>query len=122
MVGLATGCVGIGDFDPVGDSASIAGAWLVDGESPTAAKCAQLGAIRIQVSFLDMQRSVTHSGLRFECPTASFDTDGPGGSGKVVAAPEASESPWRLRLEAVDDSGTVIAFGDTYTVLSLIHI
>ncbi|MFK7987902.1 MAG: hypothetical protein AB8I08_17925 [Sandaracinaceae bacterium] len=113
---LLAGCIQTGDFDPVGDAASIAGDWTVDGSAPSRDACDALGASVVQVTFLDNARPVTHSGLRFECREGSFDTDAPGGSGRVIAAPDDEGAPWRLRFEAVDSGGQVLAIGETVTV------
>lgn len=113
---LLAGCIQTGDFDPVGDAASIAGSWTVDGSAPSRDTCDALGASVVHVTFLDNARPVTHSGLLFECREGSFDTDAPGGSGRVIAAPEDEGAPWRLRFEAVDGSNQVLAIGETVTV------
>lgn len=113
---LLAGCIQTGDFDPVGDAASIAGSWTVDGIAPSRDSCDALGASVVHVTFLDNARPVTHSGLLFECREGTFDTDAPGGSGRVIAAPEDDGAPWDLRFEAVDSGGQVIAVGETFTV------
>lgn len=122
-VGIATlllsGCINVIDFDPVGNGASIAGAWTIDGEEANAARCTTLGSPLVQVVFIDEGRPVVHSGLRFECRTATFDTDSRGGAGAVIA-----DGSWTLRLEALDGSGLPIAVSEelSYEVPSVDRI
>lgn len=112
---LLAGCVSLSDFDPVGNAVSIQGQWTIDGEAPTDASCAALGASRIRVTFLDERRPVPHPGLFFSCTASSdggeagvFDTAGRRGSGEVVAA-----GTWTVRLEAIDGTGAVVAIGES---------
>ncbi|MGF1469499.1 MAG: hypothetical protein ACFCGT_25540 [Sandaracinaceae bacterium] len=57
------GCVAASDFDPVGNTAFIAGAWTIDGQVPTDDLCGRLwGRVRIQTVFFD-ERSQTGDGL-----------------------------------------------------------
>lgn len=112
------GCVALSDFDPVGSAVSIQGQWTIDGSMPTESSCAALGANRVRVTFLDVQRPVPHAGLFFSCTAADdsgdvgvFDTAGRRGRGQVVAAGD-----WRVRLEAIDGTGNVVAIGDAADV------
>lgn len=117
---LAVGCVEVTDFDPVGNAASIAFEWTVDGAFPTEESCQALGADYVRVTFVDGQRPVPHGGLLRRCASCSegapraclearpcmrggevecYDS----GEDRVVAAGE-----WTIRLEAVDGSGAVV--------------
>lgn len=116
-----SGCVNLNDFDPVGDDATISGSWTIDGAPPTTASCDDLGANRVQVTFLDDRRPVPHAALFFSCsamqPDATvagtFDTRGSmGGLGPVVegGTPEDPAS-WAIRLDAIDGSGNIVVAG-----------
>lgn len=113
---LLTGCVQLTDTNPVGTAASIAGAWMIDGQEPTRVLCERLGASRMQVTFLDGLRPVAHPGLFFQCDVTrpvsgetGFDTRD--ASGFVVDA-----GCWTIRTDALDVGGTVIAIGPSEPV------
>jgi hypothetical protein len=110
---LATGCIPVIDFDPVGMDSAISASWTIDGEAATEASCRELlrpftndgtepEIPRVRVTFLDGERAVAHSGLMFSCSEGSFDTD----TNRVVRA-----GTWTIRLEAIDPAGRVIAVG-----------
>lgn len=117
------GCVEFHDFDPVGDDATISGEWRIDGQPPNQESCELLGAESVRVTFLDELRPVPHPGLFFDCPAiqpdrevaGTFDTrQSEGGTGAVVAGGDSDEHPtatWRIRIDAIDGSGEVVAFG-----------
>ena len=107
---LSLGCVEVEGFDPAGDVAAIRGTWTIDGQEATGARCEDLGADRVRVTFMDEGRPTTHSALVFQCRLQSFDTGESRGAGAVVGAGE-----WSARLDAIDGSGNVLAVGDTPT-------
>lgn len=106
LCGLATGCVELEEFDPVGDDAAIVATWLIDGTDPSVTTCAALGASRIRVTFLDDLRPVSHSGLFASCRLGVLDTRE--GSGAIVGA-----GTWTVRLDAIQGDGSLIAIGDS---------
>jgi len=101
---LVTSCVQVEGFDPVGDVASVCGRWTIDSRTPSATSCQALGADRVRLTFLDGERPVTHSGLFFTCDEGRFTTVGSGGA--VLGA-----GNWTVRLDAIDESGAVVATG-----------
>lgn len=122
---LSSGCVELEDFDPVGNDATIAGRWTIDGEPPSEASCETLGVEQVRVTFLDENRPVPHPALFFACTALQPGSDVPGtfdtrraegGAGPVVAGGDDEENPvatWRIRLDAIDGNGELIAFGPT---------
>ena len=116
---LSAGCVVLADFDPVGSSASVRGAWTIDGAPPSSGSCKALGATRVRVAFLDDRRAVAHGGLFFECTNGDaarngfFDTadTAMGGAGPVVG-----DGYWTVRLEAIAGAGTPVAVGPSLLV------
>jgi hypothetical protein len=115
----SAGCVVLTDFDPVGTSATVRGAWTIDGVAPTEESCMKLGASQVRVAFLDEMRVVAHGALFLTCFNAeaarngSFDTGDAslGGAGPVVA-----DGHWTVRLEAIDGSGNIVAVGPSVVV------
>ncbi len=101
---LVTSCVQVEGFDPVGDVAAVAGRWQIDSATPTSSLCETLGADRVQLTFLDGRRPVSHTGLFFRCDQGDFTTVGAGGA--VIGA-----GRWTVRLDAIDSSGALVAVG-----------
>lgn len=102
-----SGCVQVSDFEPMGNAASIAGAWTIDGAPPTPESCRALGAEVVRVAVLDGARPVVHGALVFSCERTRceerpcFDTR----PDSVIA-----EGEWTFRIEAAR-GGQVVAVG-----------
>jgi hypothetical protein len=99
---LASGCVQVSDFDPVGNAASISGAWTIDGAAPSAEACRALGADLVRVVFLDEDRPVVHGALIYRCDSACGET-----CFDTRPAPVVGEGEWTIRLEAVGNASVV---------------
>lgn len=108
----ASGCIVDIVFDPVGADASVEGAWLINGETPTAANCGALGISRVRVRFYDGSRTFDHPDLVFPCEQGSFDT-----SPRAVLA----DGVWTMEMLAIDASGAVIARGRQETFDTLVE-
>jgi hypothetical protein len=102
---VSTGCVRVSDYDPVGNAASISGAWTIDGAAPTAESCRALGADIVRVTFLDDSRPVVHGALIYPCNTTCMESCFDTRPGLVVAGGE-----WTLRMEATRGA-EVVAVG-----------
>lgn len=123
----ASGCVQVSDFNPVGEAASISGAWTIDGAFPTTESCQALGASQVRVTFLDGLRPVVHGALIFACASCSEASEAAcfsmrecmlGGEVECFdTRPDAvvREGTWTVQLEATSGS-TVIAAGPRQVV------
>lgn len=108
---LLTGCVQLTDTNPVGRAASISGSWTIDGEEPSSTLCDRLGASRMRVTFLDGLRPVPHPGLFFQCDVTRPVSGEPGFDTRDASGAVVEQGCWRIRTDALDSGGTVVAIG-----------
>lgn len=117
---LAAGCVQVSDFEPVGDAASLAFTWTIDGVFPTRERCEEFGASAVRVTFVDGLRPVVHGGLVRPCASCSQDSeascfstrpcmqDGTVECYDTEDSRVVAEGEWTIRVEAIDSAGSVI--------------
>lgn len=100
----ASGCVieSTVTFTPMGDDFSVDGAWLINGEAPSAANCAEAGIDTVQVVFWDNEVEFTFDALTFNCEVGSFDTR---------PSPILAYGSYTTEWVARNTSGAVIARG-----------
>ena len=103
---LLGGCVAEVGFDPVGDAASVEGAWTLGGVPAGDASCQALGASYVRVRFFRGEDYRDHSRLVFPCAQGAFDTR----PDRRVA-----EGSWDMALIAIDADGQELATGPTET-------
>lgn len=101
LVALAlSGCIVPVDFDPVGEAASMQGAWTIAGAAPTAASCGEIAYVRVR--FFEGEEHRDHAELVFECVAGGFDTR----PMRVVA-----QGAWSVALVAIRADGSVVEQG-----------
>lgn len=101
-----SGCIVDVIVDPIGQDASIAGSWTVEGAAPTAESCAALGITNVRVRFSSGTETRLHPDLVFDCAVGQFDTR----PQRVVA-----DGTWVVQLVAIDADGVEIAAGPEST-------
>lgn len=95
----ASGCIVDVVFDPIGQDASIAGSWTIDGAAPTVESCEAAGIDSVRVRFFEGSDYRDHPDLRFDCETGSFDT-----RPQLLIA----DGVWTVQLVPIDASGAVV--------------
>lgn len=101
-----SGCIVDVIVDPIGQDASIAGSWTIEGAAPTAESCEALGITNVRVRFASGTETRLHPDLVFDCAAGSFDTR----PRQVVA-----DGTWVVQLVAINADGDQIAAGPTST-------
>lgn len=103
------GCLVVVDFDPFGSDATIEARWTIDGATPTAANCAELGIDRVRVAFYDSVDAYYDTTLEASCAAGVI----------APTAPVLAAGTYSVRVEAWR-GGAIVGSGNMQTVTATI--
>ena len=97
---LATGCVVEVDFEPIGGSVAVDGAWTINGFTPDAALCSDAGIAEVELRIYESIGSdfYTDATLVGDCADGGF-----------LTGPFLLADTYRLQWVAYDASGSIVA-------------
>ena len=99
------GCLVVVEYDPFGSDATIEARWTIDGATPTAANCAELGVDRVRVAFYDSVDAYYDTTLEASCAAGVI----------APSAPVLAAGTYSVRVEAWRGS-EIVGSGNMQTV------